>query len=161
MPNPTAKDVTVAPIDTPKPTEKPVETVTEAPVVPVPTEATPPPTENVVPPTPENVEPAASPTVSYPMMAGIWKGNWAGRLVTLRITGQDGQQLSASLDVLLGETTRTFRLTGTVDESGKVRLSEEKQPGLWLNSQVSGNSMSGMVAFPEQKKGTSFSAKRD
>ncbi len=69
------------------------------------------------------VEPVVEPEarVVAPLdVLGSWTGRFDGRPCTLRITGQEGEQLAAIFLVQLGSTQRRFTLTGTLHGSRMV-----------------------------------------
>ncbi|MDP2305190.1 MAG: protein kinase [Pseudomonadota bacterium] len=106
-------------------------------------------------------EAAARTAATIARLAGTWQGTWAGRPFTIALEGRGDERLSGRLEVLVGTSYRTFQLGGALNSAtGRFTLSEEADPGWWLDGGLDGTGLLGAMRHPEQKKSTSYTAKR-
>lgn len=104
---------------------------------------------------------APAPDVTIARLAGTWEGTWSGRPFTVAFERAGGDRVTAKLDVLVGTSYRSFRLAGTLDAAtGRVTATEDAAPGWWLDGKLNGDSLAGSIRHPEQKKASSYTAKR-
>lgn len=133
---------------------------------PVPVEDNPPPSEDdavadATPPEGDaDAAPAAPPEAPAALsVLGTWKGRWGGRPAVLRILRQDSARVGAELDVLVGQTYRTFKLSGTVDTDGHLELAESG--GGWsVAGTVAGAQFAGTIMNPDLRKPMKLTATR-
>jgi serine/threonine-protein kinase len=103
----------------------------------------------------------ASPDATLARLTGTWEGTWAGRPFTVAIERAGGPRVTAKLDVLVGTSYRSFRLAGTLDAAtGRITAAEDATPGWWLDGKLDGDRLAGSIRHPDQKKASSYTAKR-
>ncbi|MES2643752.1 MAG: protein kinase [Myxococcota bacterium] len=94
-------------------------------------------------------------------VSGTWQGTWSGRPFTLALEPRGGDRLSGQLEVLVGTSYRTFSLGGTLNgATGRFTLSEDVSPGWWVDGALDAAGLTGAIRHPDQKKATSYTAKR-
>lgn len=105
-------------------------------------------------------EPAAPEPVVFPAVQGTWKGKWSGRPLTVQVSRQDGATLSGTLEVLVGTTPRTYRVTGTLAADGSFSLRDAEGGPLRLTGRFSGSALDGMVTVDGKTAMSAFEAKK-
>ncbi len=148
--------------EAPAPAATPPQEAPASPVAPAATDA--PAVADAAPPAPSAPTPPATAPASpgaIGRLTGTWAGTWSGRPFTLALEGAGGARVSARLEVLVGTAYRTFRLDGTLDTAtGRFTASEDAEPGWWVDGLLDGERLTGSIRHPDQKKATSYTAKR-
>lgn len=135
-----------APAD-PPPASAPVPAPPEPEVASPSPPAAPPPTDDAVAEVAEVVEatPAPPPAPVYAQIEGLWRGDANGKPLRLRITSQQGAQLTGSVTFVLGPTERSYPVTGTLTPAGALSL-RDADGVLKLDAQVDVPAMQGTYA---------------
>jgi hypothetical protein len=107
------------------------------------------------------VEAEARTAAAVGRVSGTWQGTWSGRPFTLALEPRGGDRLGGQLEVLVGTSYRTFSLGGTLNgATGRFTLSEDASPGWWVDGVLDAADLTGSIRHPDQKKATSYTAKR-
>jgi serine/threonine-protein kinase len=98
-------------------------------------------------------EPAPPPPRS-PVLATSWAGSAGNGQLSLLIDGQQGAAVTARAVLSQGPSTRTIKLTGTVDPTGQIRLSSSK--GARFTGRVAGSGIAGQWQLKEGARSQSW-----
>jgi len=102
-------------------------------------------------PPPAEASTAPAPAPAAPTLPAVLRGKADGRPFTLRVLQQDGATVVAQVDLLVGTTFRSYPMRGELSPAGELQL-REPSGGWSLSGRVSGGTLMGMLAHPDQKK---------